>query len=113
MKKIETNSKNLLKDIGEFYDSKKYHYITVNGVDLGDKMEVQYLFSQYGNKEEVVCYFLYADYNEEIPSIISLIPPAFLGEGEAVDMFGIKIKDIEKGLLLEKDSMQAPLRKNQ
>ena len=113
MKKIETNNKNLLKEIGAFYDYKTCHFITVNGVDLGDKMEIQYLFSRYGSDEEVICYFLHVDYDEEIPSIISLIPSAFLGEGEVVDMFGIKIKDIEKGLLLEDDSMQAPLRKNQ
>jgi NADH:ubiquinone oxidoreductase subunit C len=113
MKKIETSSKNLLKDIGAFYDYKTCHFITVNGVDLGDKMEIQYLFSHYGSEKEVVCYFLHVDYEEEIPSIISLIPSAFLGEGEVVDMFGINIKDIKKGLLLEDDSMQAPLRKNQ
>ncbi len=113
MKKIETNSENLKDDISAFYDYKIWHYITVNGVDLGDKMEIQYLFKKYGNKEEVVCYFLTMDYEKEIPSIVSIIPSAYLGEGEVVDMFGVKIKEIPKGLLLEEDSCQAPLRKAQ
>ncbi len=112
MKKIETNSKNLLSDIGVFYDYKIHHFITVNGVDLGDKMEIQYLFTRYDSKEEVICYFLNMDYDEQIPSIVSIIPPAYMGEGEVVDMFGIKIQNISKGLLLEDDSQQAPLRKN-
>ena len=111
MKKIETNSKDLLKDIGSFYDYKIHHFITVNGVDLGDKMEIQYLFTSYDCEEEVVCYFLNMDYDEEIPSIVPIIPPAYMGEGEVVDMFGVKIQSISKGLLLEDDSEQAPLRK--
>ena len=112
MKKIETNSNDLLKDIGAFYDYKTCHFITVNGVDLGDKMEIQYLFTRYGSHEEVVCYFLNMNYEEEIPSIVPLIPSAYMGEGEVVDMFDIKIENINKGLLLESDSEQAPLRKN-
>ncbi len=111
MKKIKTDSENLLKDLGAFYEHKTVHFITVNGVDLGDKMEIQYLFSHYNTDEEVICYFFTMEYDEQIPSIVSLIPSAFLGEGEVVDMFGIKIEDIPKGLLLEDDSQLAPLRK--
>ena len=111
MKKIKTNSEDLQKDIELFYDHTIWHFITVNGVDLGDKMEIQYLFSRYNCDEEVVCYFLNMDYDEEIPSIVSIIPSAYLGEGEVVDMFDIKIKGIAKGLVLEDDSQLAPLRK--
>ena len=110
MKKIETKLETLIKDIEEFYDENKYHFITVNGVDLGDGMEIQYFFSQYNSKEKLVCFFLKMDYENEVPSIAKLIPSAYLGEGEVVDMFGINIKNTPKGLLLDDDSIQAPLR---
>ena len=42
-------------------------------------------------------FHLEAGYDEEIPSVVSLIPSAYLGEGEAVDMFGIDIQDISRG----------------
>jgi len=75
-------------------------------------MEMQYFFARYNAVEEVVCYFFKMGYDEEAPSLVSIIPPAYLGEGETVDMFGIAIKDIAKGLFLDDDSIQAPLRKN-
>jgi len=110
MKKIETKLETLEVDIKAFYDASKWHFITVNGVDLGDGMEIQYFFSQYDSYEEVVCFFLKAQYDDVIPSLVSFIPSAYLGEGEVVDMFGIDIKDIPKGLFLDEDSVQAPLR---
>jgi ech hydrogenase subunit D len=110
MKKIETKLETLIEDIKKFYDEKKYHFITVNGLDLGDGMEIQYFFTQYNAKEEVICFFLKMNYENEVPSIVSLIPSAYLGEGEVVDMFGINIKDTPKGLLLDDDSVQMPLR---
>ena len=112
MKKIKTTLDTLIKDISAFYNASQWHFITVNGLDLGDGMEIQYFFSRYNVCEEVVCFFLTMDYDQEVPSIVSLIPSAYLGEGETVDMFGIAIKDIAKGLFLDDDSIQAPLRKN-
>ena len=111
MKKIKTNITDSIKDIGEFYDHRVWHFITVNGVDLGDRMEIQYFFSKYNEADEVVCFHLEAGYDEEIPSVVSLIPSAYLGEGEAVDMFGIDIQDISRGTILDDDSEHAPLRK--
>ncbi len=111
MKKIETNKESLLKDLKEFYNPNIWHYITINGVDLGEELELQYYFTKYSSLEEAICYFIKVDYEEEVPSIIDLIPSAYLAEGEAVDMFGVKIKGIKKGTFLEPDSIQMPLRK--
>ncbi len=110
MKKIETKLETMVKDIKEFYDARKWQFITVNGVDLGDGMEIQYFFTKYNIKDEVVCFFLKVGYEDEVPSVVSIIPSAYLGEGEIVDMFGIKIENTPKGLLLDEDSFQAPLR---
>lgn len=112
MKKIETNKENLLKDLESFYNPNKWHYITVNGIDFGDSLELQYYFTTYGEIQEAVCYFMRVNYEEEVPSIISLIPSVYLAEGEMVDMFGVKIKGVNKGTFLEPDSIQTPLRKN-
>lgn len=110
MNKIETTLETLKTNITSFYDASKWHFITVNGVDLGDGMEIQYFFAPYNSHEEVVCFFLKAGYEDIIPSLVSIIPSAYLGEGEVVDMFGIDIQDIPKGLFLDEDSAQAPLR---
>lgn len=112
MKKIETTKETLLEDLEKFYEFDKWHFVTVNCVDLGDGFEVQYFFSRYNVYDDNICYFLKIDYKEEIPSILSIIPSAYLGEGEMVDMFGTKIKGVGRGLFLDRDSIQTPLRKS-
>ena len=111
MKKIATTIDKLLIDLKAFYTPSIWHFITVNGVDLGEGMEVQYLFSKYDVCEDVVCFYIEVPYDELVPTITSLIPSAYLGEGEMVDMFGIKIENTPKGMFLEDDSVQQPLRK--
>lgn len=112
MKKIEMKKETLLSDLAEFYNDQKWHFITVNCVDSGEGFEVQYLFSKYGEVDEVRCFFVNIDYEVEIPSVSSLIESAWLGEGEMVDMFGVKINGVNKGTFLDEDSMQTPLRRN-
>ena len=111
MKKIATSSETLLADLQGFYEAKDFHFVTVNGVDVGDGVEMQYFFARYGVVDETICYFLHMKYDEEISSIVSLIPSAYLGEGEVVDMFGVKIEGVSKGTFLEDDSIQSPLRR--
>ena len=111
MTKIETTLPSLLADLGDFYDPKVWHFLTVNGVDLGDgKIELQWIFSKYGVKDEVVIYFATSDYETEVPSIVALIPSAFLSEMEIVDMFGLRVEGAGKGLYLDEDSKPHPLR---
>lgn len=113
MKKIETSIENLVQDLKNFYDETQWHYITVSALDLGDGLEIQYFFTRYGNVEECICYYVNVDYKEEVPSIIHIIPSAYLGEGEVVDMFGANIKGVSQGTFLDPDSIQTPLRKEQ
>lgn len=111
MTKIETTLSSLLKDIGAFYEVTKWHFLTVNGIDLGEgKIELQWIFSQYGVKDEIVLYYALSDYETPVPSVVSLIPSAFMGEREIVDMFGLKVDGTEKGLYLDEDSLPHPLR---
>ena len=109
--KVETTYAAVLKDLTAFYDRHIWHFLTLNGIDLGEgKIELQWIFSKYGVKDEVVIYYAVSDYERAAPSIVSLIPSAIMGEREVVDMFGLSIEGAEKGLYLDKDSLSMPLR---
>jgi NADH:ubiquinone oxidoreductase subunit C len=111
MRKIETTLSSLLADIGTFYEPRKWHFLSVNGIDLGEgKIELQWIFSAYGMKDEIVIYYALSDYETPIPSLVSLIPSAIMGEREIVDMFGLSVDGTERGLYLDEDSMPHPLR---
>jgi len=111
MMKYETKLATLLADIGAFYEPKKWHFLTLNGIDMGEgKIELQWIFSRYGVKDEVVIYWAISDYETPIPSVVALIPSAFMGEREIVDMFGLTVEGAEKGLYLDEDSLPHPLR---
>lgn len=111
MTKIETTVAMLLTDIGILYDPRRWHFLTVNGIDLGEgKIELQWIFSKYGAKDDIVIYYLISDYETAIPSVVGLIPSAIMGEREIVDMFGLKVEGVEKGLYLDDDSTPHPLR---
>lgn len=111
MKKIETNLETIVSDIEKFYDEKLWHFMSVNGVDLGnEKIELQWIFTKYGVMDEVVVYFTEVDYKETVPTLTDLIPSAIMSEREIVDLFGLTILGADKGLMLDGDSLQAPLR---
>jgi ech hydrogenase subunit D len=111
MRKIETTLATLLNDIGVFYIPKEWHFLSVNGIDLGGgKIELQWIFSKYGVKDDVVIYYALSDYDTPVPSIVSLIPSSIMGEREIVDMFGLSVDGADKGLYLDEDSMAHPLR---
>ena len=111
MKKIEIVLEDLLTELTAFYDARIWHFLTVNAVDLGEgKIELQWIFSKYGVKDEIVLYYAVTAYETKIPSVVSLIPSATLSEREIVDMFGVDIEGAAKGLYLDEDSLTMPLR---
>ena len=110
-RKIEIELENLLTEIAAFYDAKVWHFITVNGIDLGEgKIELQWIFSKYAIKNEITLFYTVTEYETKIPSVVSLIPSAILSEREIVDMFGVDIEGAQKGLYLDEDSLTMPLR---
>lgn len=111
MTKIETTLTALLNDIGAFYKPKVWHFLSINGIDLGEgKIELQWIFSRYEVKDEIVIYYAISDYDTPVPSIVSLIPSSIMGEREIVDMFGLRVDGAERGLYLDEDSLPHPLR---
>lgn len=111
MQKIESNLENIREDIKKFYDYKKWHFVTMNGVALDDDMlEVQWIFAKYETMDENVIYYVNIKYDEVVPSVEDLIPSSIISQREIVDMFGVEVEGSAKGLYLDEDSPQMPLR---
>ncbi|MDY0116636.1 MAG: NADH-quinone oxidoreductase subunit C [Sulfurimonadaceae bacterium] len=111
MQKIQSSLETIIDDIEKFYNYKEWHFLTLNGVALeDDKLEVQWIFSRYDALDDVMVYHIEVPYDALIPSIVHLIPSAIISQRELVDMFGIKVEGSTKGLYLDEDSMQSPLK---
>jgi hypothetical protein len=111
MKKIETSTGTLKEDIRNFYDPDKHHFMVMNAVEVGDKMEVQWFFTGYEHPENITCFFTLIDPQEEVPSIRDIVLSAWVAEAELVDLMNISIEATEKGFVLEPDSESGPLLK--
>lgn len=111
MKKIETTLENLKKDISAFYREDKQHFMVMNAVEVGDKMEVQWFFADYAHPCETTCFYAMINPNEEVPSIKDIVLSAWVAEAELVDLMNIKIENTTKGFVLEPDFETGPLLK--
>ncbi len=110
MTKIETSLENVVDDIREFYNETIHHFLTLNGIAIDkSSVEIQWIFSKYYAKDEVILFYTIVDENDIVPSIVDIIPSAIISQREIVDMFGIKVENSEKGLYLDNDSLQKPL----
>lgn len=113
MEKIELKLDEIKSVIADFYDYKQWYLTTVNGLDLGDQYEIQWIFCSYTEKNVVKMFYAQAGYEEAIPTIRDIIPSAWVPEAEVHDLLGAKIEQAQPGLFLEPDMEKAPLRKSQ
>jgi Ni,Fe-hydrogenase III component G len=97
--------------IKEFYDKDKWHFVTVNGTDLGGKVELKWFFVKYGEEESFKVITAEASYEDEIPTVTYLIPSAWISEWELADLFGLNVEGAKRGLFLDPESPRAPLRR--
>jgi NADH:ubiquinone oxidoreductase subunit C len=111
MKRIETTIESIRSDISHFYQPELYHFIVMNAVDLGEKIEVQWFFSDYTEPYEIIAFCAQMTPDVEIPSIRDIVPSAWVAEAELVDLIDIKIENTSKGFVLEPDFEGGPLRK--
>ena len=111
MKRIETTVENVKSDIQTFYDRYKHHFMVINAVDLGGKIEVQWFFSDYAAPFEITAFCAQVNPDVEIPTITGVIESAWVAEAELVDLMDIKIQNTKKGFVLEPDFESGPLRK--
>ena len=101
----------LREAIKNFYEPDKWHFITINGTDVGDGIEVKYFFSAYGKPKVVKAFSLKVDYEQSLPTVRDIIPSAWIAEEELRDLQGVKVEGTKGGIFLEPDSPKAPLRK--
>lgn len=111
MKKIETTLTSLKSDIAAFYKQELHHFMVMNAVEVADKIEVQWFFSDYAYPCETTCFFALINPADEIPSIKDIVKSAWVAEAELVDLMNINIENTAKGFVLEPDFESGPLRK--
>jgi len=111
MKRIETSIDKVKTDIRDFYNPVLHHFMVINAVDLGEKIEVQWFFCDYAHPCEITAFCIQIQPDIEIPSIRDIVSSAWVAEAELVDLMNIKIENTPKGFVLEPDFESGPLRK--
>jgi len=111
MKRIDTSIENVKNEIRDFYHPGLHHFIVMNAVDLGEKIEVQWFFSNYTEPYEITVFCASITPDVEVPTIKDIISSAWVAEAELTDLMNIKIENTEKGFVLEPDFETGPLRK--
>lgn len=112
MNKIETSFENLVQDIKAFYQYDKHHFMAMNGTDLGNgEVEYQWFFCDYNYPCTETVFAAKAAITDVVPSIKSVVAPAWVAEAELVDLLDVEIEGTAKGFVLEPDSEPGPLRK--
>lgn len=106
----EIELKNLKKEIGDFYDKLIWHFVCLNADDIMEQCKLQWIFSKYLTMDEFMIFTTTISYDTKVPSIGEIIPSAIMSERECVDLFGIDIVGINKGLYLDETSVKTPLR---
>ena len=97
---------------GELLDSDKL-FVNNYNVDLQNGLfRLKFKFSETGYRE-----FVFraenVEYSAKIPSIVSVVPSAWIAEWELADLFGLDVENATKGVFIEPDAPQAPLRKGE
>src|SRR5689334_17043292 len=110
MRRFDTSLHDIKAEIGAFCKYDRHHFIVMNAVDLGQKIEVQWFFSDYDYPCEVTAFCTQMEPSDVVPSIKDIVSSAWVAEAELVDLIDINIENTEKGFVLEADSEYAPLR---
>jgi len=106
----EVTLENVVEKIKEFYKEDEWNFITVNGTDIKGELQIDWLFSKYNDKNIIQIFRTVVDFNQKIPSIVPIIPSAWLAEWELADMFDVDVENAAKGVFIAPDSIKAPLR---
>ena len=111
MKRIETSIDQVKNDIRNFYKPDLHHFMVINAVDLGEKIEIQWFFCDYAYPGEITAFCTQILPETEISSIRGIVESAWVAEAELVDLMNINIENTAKGFVLEPDFESGPLRK--
>lgn len=96
--------------IEEFYDKNVWHFVCINGLFEGGELEIQWSFTKIGAKEEWKVFFAKAQADDTLPSVADILPTAKMYEGELKDLLGANFEGSVKGMFIEVDGQENPLR---
>jgi len=105
---IEASLMDFKDKIRKLYIPEKVHYIGVDAYEGEEGLEVRYWFFSYETRD-VVMVRVSVKHGERVPSISDIVKPAFMGEWEIADLFGIEIEGRVENFFLSPDSPRAPL----
>lgn len=108
----EVTLENVVDKIKNFYDENEWNFITVNGTDLDGQIQLDWLFSKYKEKNLIKIFRTFVSYDDKIPSVVPVIPSAWLAEWELADLFGLDVENAATGVFIAPDAPKAPLRKD-
>ncbi|MDR0747635.1 MAG: NADH-quinone oxidoreductase subunit C [Helicobacteraceae bacterium] len=112
MEKIETTREKVVNDIEAFYDPNVWRLITINTLQIGDRLEAQWIFAKVGVLAKTRIVFAMFEMDESIPSIRDICPTAIFAEAEQLDLMGARFEGAAEGQFLERDAARMPLRKS-
>lgn len=96
--------------IGEFYDPAVWHFVCINGLFENDELEIQWSFTKIGAKDEWKVLYAKAGADDSLPSVADMLPTAKMYEGELRDLLGANFEGSVKGMFIEVDGVENPLR---
>lgn len=96
--------------IEEFYDSSIWHFVCINGLFEEGELEIQWCFTKLDSKEEWKVFYAKAPADSSLPSVADILPTARMYEGELRDLLDANFENSVKGLFIELDGIEAPLR---
>jgi ech hydrogenase subunit D len=96
--------------IKEFYDPAIWHFVCINGLFEEGELEIQWSFIKIEAKDEWRVLYAKALADDTLPSVSDILPTARLYEGELKDLMGANFEGSVKGMFIEVDGLENPLR---
>ncbi len=93
-----------------FYDPALWHFVCINGLFEDGELELQWCFTKIGAKDEWKVFCAKAAEDTPLPSLSDILPTARMYEGELRDLLDANFEGSVKGMFIELDGENAPLK---
>ena len=96
--------------VTEFYDKNIWHFVCINGLYENEMLELQWSFAKIGAKDEWKIFSAKTNPDDALPTLSDILPTAKMYEGELKDLLGANFEGSVKGMFIETDGVENPLR---
>jgi Ni,Fe-hydrogenase III component G len=93
-----------------FYNPAEWHFVCINGLFENEELEIQWAFVKMGVKDEWKVFYVKASSEAILPTVADILPTARMYEGELRDLLDANFENSVKGMFIELDGLDAPLR---